>query len=439
MNYIQAREYFYGKENNFIDLGLDNIKKFLGEFLDPQDKLKIVQVAGTNGKGSTSSFLTNILIEAGYRTGKYSSPVVFEDRENISVDNINISKDEFIEIVMRMRPIMEKFQSEGRLPTIFELETVMAFLYYEKKGCDIVIMETGMGGVTDATNVSKRNVLSIITPISMDHMNFLGNTITEISEKKAGIIKAGSFTISSPQKKEVIEVLKDKSAELNNEIYIINNDDIVQIEKNLEFQAFFYKNKKFITTLKGDFQRINCACAIEGAEILKRAGFVIKDDAIFSGILNTKWRGRFEVINKDPVVIMDGAHNKDAAEKLSKSLKEYFNEYKFIIVMGVFADKDYISIIKNFTDISEDFITITSLNKRALSGDELGKIIKNEYIGRELYIKDGETYGAGARYALERYEEKKNDKMAILIFGSLSFLKDMEKEFKEIFFNENRK
>jgi len=436
MEYLKAREYFYGKKNHFMDLGLDNIKIFLKKINSPEEKLNIIQIAGTNGKGSVSVFLSNILIEAGYKVGRYNSPVVFFERENISINNENISENDFSNMVLYLREHMDIAEKEGRLPTIFELETIMAFAYFEREKCDIVILETGLGGLNDATNVSTKNILSIFSSISLDHMNMLGNTLSKIARIKAGIIKKGSRVVSAEQEDEVKEVILETALLNDEEIKFVDSSRIKLIKKNTYYQVFSYKDiDNLKTRLLGNYQQMNAAVAIEAVNTLNEIGYNITTEEKRRGIEKSYWPGRFEILGENPMFIIDGAHNIDAVKKLIYNINEYLKDYKITMIMGIFSDKDYESMIQEIIPYASNCITIKSENERALNQDILKAVIEKE---AEKIEKKMNVYSEKTILEALKRSKDLSDNEAVLAFGSLSFLKEIKEKYMEVFLNEDR-
>lgn len=422
-DYKSAYEFFYGQKNHYIDMGTKNLENFLKGFDSPQDKLKVIQVAGTNAKGSVSSFLAYILIEQGYKVGRYNSPVVFEERENITVNNVPMSSDEFTEIIKYMENNINDAQKKGILPTVFELETAMAYIWFEKNKCDFVIMECGLGGRDDATNVVKENELAIITSVSMDHMQYLGDTKEKIADIKAKIMKKDSCAVCGVNDEAVKEVIKKNALKYNNEIRFVEKCNIEEKNISLDGQRFSYKTEDKIyddiwICMLGTNQAENAALAIEAVRMLKKRGYDISDESIRKGLGKMKIRGRFDVVCKEPLFITDGAHNEDAALRLSENIKKYLSGYDIILIMGVFADKEYEKIIENMKEHIKDIIVTNARGDRALN---LG-ILKNEILKKaeSANVYEMQEYKDVCNYAKSLV---KNEKTAIIAFGSLSYLK----------------
>lgn len=414
MNYKQSMDYISEISKSGSILGLDNIKAIVNELGSPQNDLKIIHIAGTNGKGSTLAFISNILIACGYKVGRYISPTIKKYEERFQINEEIISENKLAEILTEVKEADLKLRKKSIFVTAFEAETAAAFLLFKKENCDFVILETGLGGSMDATNIIEKNLISVFTSISIDHTMFLGNTLAEIAEKKAGIIKKNSSVVSSCQKDEVGNILRKKAEEIGAKNYTeVNNFNITDINFNGEYQVFSYKNFHNIqTSLLGVFQTENVATAIETALALRELGYKISDENILNGIKNTTWSGRFQIISKKPLIIIDGAHNKDAAIRLRESIDIYFKNKKINYIIGVLADKDYESIAEITADRAEKIYTVTPESPRALINTELAKIIKK-------YNKN--VTPVSLDKAVNDIFSQNNDNITI-IFGSLSYL-----------------
>lgn len=399
MNYRQTLEYIDELSLRGSVLGLDNMVRILDKLDNPQQNLKFIHVAGTNGKGSVCRYISAMLIKAGYKTGVYTSPSVFEYLEKIRVGNRNISQKSYAECMSRIKECAIENSIEI---TSFEAETAAAFLYFYEVGCDIVVLETGMGGISDATNVVDTTVMSIITSISMDHYGVLGRSVLEIAQKKAGIIKAGAVVVSAPGVDDAINVINSKASELGCRIIISNGDE-----------ASGYK-----LMMQGEYQRINASVAICAARALKELGYNISDEIIRYVLENITLDGRFEIISKKPLFIIDGAHNVAAAKYLRETLINKYSDKKKLFIIGVFADKDYEGIIQNTVDLAEHVITVaTKDSSRALPAYELAKAVSayNKNVSNADSIEE----------ALEIAKLLKPE--MIVAFGSLSYLGYLKK------------
>jgi len=360
-------------------LGLDSVKELCSRLGNPQDELKFVHIAGTNGKGSTLSFISTVLKESGYRVGRYISPTIRDYRERFQVNGKQISQNKFAGYIETVRAVCEDMVNEGLAhPTAFEIETAISFLYFRDSKCDIVVLETGMGGVEDATNIITTTVLSVIVSISMDHMQFLGNTLTEIAEKKCGIIKPGVPVLSTIQDAEVTQVISNYASKNGSNVTFLRPEEITKRKYIIGKQSFYMDNEKYETTLLGTYQIDNAALAVKAANILKKeCGFdQISTDKIKKGLHNTEWHARFQILSKNPFFVIDGAHNEDAAKRLRETIDIYFKDKNKFYIMGMFRDKEVEKVIRTIAyDGQMVFTCQTPNNKRAMSSVELANEI----------------------------------------------------------------
>ena len=306
-------------------------------------------------------------------------------------------------------------------PTIFEVETVLAFLYFKEKKCDIVVLETGMGGLLDATNIIETTVLEVLASISMDHMEFLGDTLGKIAEQKAGIIKPHTSVVSAKQEPEAEAVIKNACLERDCSLQFVDPAQITDVRYGIARQSFSYKGwKQMEISLAGSYQIINAALALEGVMALRALGWRLTDEQVRSGLLATRWRGRFTVICEDPIVIMDGAHNPAAAQTLKESLERYFPDRKLHFIFGMFKDKDYHEVIRLTAPLAEDIVTVeTPGNPRALPAKELAEAV---------YPVNSHVRAAGSiTEAVDAVLDEAAEEDAIIIFGSLSYLCEAER------------
>lgn len=419
MNYKEAREYIEETSQYGSILGLENMKNLLDGLDHPEKKLKFIHIAGTNGKGSTLAFISTILKKSGYTVGRYISPTIFKYRERIQVDGRYIEKESFAHHIEKIQLVVKQMLEEEKShPTAFEIETALAFLYFLEKNCDIVVIETGLGGTLDATNVIENTICAVITKISRDHMGILGNSLKEIAMQKAGIIKKNAVVISAKQQPEVAQILLQASKEKKCACYFIEPSEFTEIVYGYDEQKFRYKNKHYQIHLAGNYQIENAALALRTVEFLKEAGWKIPENAIAEGLKETKWVGRFTKIHSKPLFIVDGAHNEDAARTLRESIELYFKDRRIIFIMGVFADKEYEKIVELTVPLASEIITIaTPGNTRALPALELAKTI-SEYQKR-VTAADSLQEAVEMSFLLAGKED------VIIAFGSLSYLGDL--------------
>lgn len=426
MNYYEALSFLESTNVFGSKLGLDNIS-YLLELLDnPQKKVKAIHVAGTNGKGSTCAFLSNILVEAGYRTGLYISPSLEDINDRISINNKYISDEDFCDLAEIVKCAIDKMISDGYAhPTEFEVVTAMAFVYFEREKVDYVVLEVGLGGRLDATNICAP-ILTAITSISFDHTDYLGDTLSKIAFEKAGIIKKDVPLVLYDQEQEIVDVIVDVAKEKKSKVYL-NSDIICRIiEKNIAYQivSIQYKEKTLQAKshLVGNHQCENLATALMLLEVLQeREDLFIKHEHIVNGIEKTKWPGRFEYIEHNPIVILDGAHNLDGAIMLHNTLGERAKNKSITLVFGILADKDIENVVKTFRDnISKVIITVPN-SPRAEKPEKVAA--EFDKYGIDCTIKKD------IKEAVELGLKSKSE--ILLIAGSLYLIGDVRKILKE--------
>ncbi len=410
MDYIDRLQ-VYGSVPGLVNIA--NLCKKLG---DPQDALKFIHIAGTNGKGSVVCFTSSVLKEAGYKTGCYSSPTIFDYRERIQINGRMISKKDLCLYMTRLKAVCEELTEEGKPhPTPFEIETALAFLYFKEKSCDVVVLETGMGGELDATNVVKNTLAAVFVSISFDHMAFLGDTLEEIAKVKSGIIKPDCTAVTAKQKPEVAQVLENKCRELKVDLKTADPGRAVHVKSTLGKQRFCYGNVKDITIgLLGTYQIDNAAVALETLFALREKGLRISDKALRQGFLKAKWPGRFELLCNKPVFIADGAHNRDGAKRLADSIRFYFTNRRIIYIMGILRDKEKEEIIKATCPYAERILTVSTSGSRGLSAYELACEVKR--------FHPDVTALDSVEEAVELSFLMADKDTVIIAFGSLSYL-----------------
>ena len=427
MDYKEAREYLEQVNKFGIVLGLDTMKELLARLGGPEKNLKVVHVAGTNGKGSTITFLQSILMEAGYKVGRYSSPAVFEYREIIRVNDHYIEEQSFADIITIIKDKCEEMVSQGFAhPTPFEIETAMAFMYFKKSNCDIVLVECGMGGITDATNVFERVLCSVITTISLDHMKFLGDSIEKITAAKAGIMKEKCPVVMSNQSSEAINVVRTEAERKKSEVVVSGNPFNVQIKNMVtgyDYVASDGSHYHIELTAMGTYQIVNSVTALEVALILEKQGFTLKKH-IEIGLKKAAWKGRMEIISRNPFIVIDGAHNPGAVKELKHSVDLYFTNKRITFIMGVLADKDFRREAEMIADTAVRIITVTPNNSRALSGRQLAKNL-SRYNDN---VQEADSLEEAVSMAKKTVDDNVSD--MILAFGSLSYLGELESIIK---------
>ena len=417
MNYKEARVYLDEVSKYGSVLGLESMRELLRRLGDPQNELKFIHISGTNGKGSVLAYLSTILSGAGYRTGRYISPTLFSYRERIQVDGEYIEKESLACHVTAIAAAAEDMQKAGLpSPTVFEIETALAFLYFKEKRCDIVTLEVGCGGLLDATNVITTTLMEVIASISMDHTDLLGDTLAKIAAQKAGIIKLDTMVVSAQQKSEAAQVIEDTCKEQHCTLQMVDESKISNVHYGAEGQTFSYKEWENVAiSLAGSYQIKNAALALEGVEALRKLGYALSDQQVREGLLHTAWRGRFTTLRRDPTVIIDGAHNPAAALELKESLERYFPGKTLYFVMGMFKDKDYAQVIDLTAPLARHIITVeTPSNPRAMPARELAEAVGK--VNPSVEWADSVAHGVEKALAMAGKED------AVIVFGSLSFL-----------------
>lgn len=389
--------------------GLSRMTELMQRMGNPQNRLRFVHLAGTNGKGSTASFLANILQAAGYKTGLHISPYIHSFHERIQVNGISISDAALERTVSAMQPHADAMDDH---PTSFELVTAAAFSWFEAEKCDIVVLETGMGGELDATNIIGAPEVAVITPIGMDHMEYLGNTIGKIAKAKAGIIKPGASVVTARQAPDALEVLAETAVRLGNNFIQVDWAKLTEGEFDLEGQRFsFGEMDKLSIRLLGRYQIENAAVAITAANVLNSKGLTISNAAIRDGLQWTSWPGRFEYASGNPAVIIDGGHNAQGGAALADNLVRYFPNCEIVFIIGVLADKDWQAITAPILPCAKAIYTITPDSSRAMSAEDLAICI-NSQKQIAVPVQDIET-------ALTRAKEAAGKTGIVCYFGSL--------------------
>ena len=408
MDYQESLKYIEETHKFGIRLGLDNMSKLLELLGNPQDKLNIIHVAGTNGKGSTCSFITSILKEAGYKVGLYTSPYLETFTERIRINGENIPEKDVARIVTLIKEKIEQMVSEGySYPTEFEIVTTMAFYYYYEQGVDFVALEVGLGGRYDATNIIKKSDLSVITSISLDHVGILGDTVAKIAYEKAGIIKENGVVVVYDQSDEAKNVIKDICKEKNAKYIEVKFDDINIKKSNINSQVFdctiigqIYEDLEI--QLIGDHQVNNSVLALSAIEILNQLKHLnINKDDIRRGLINTRWAGRIEKILDKPTFIIDGAHNEDGARSLAKAIEKNFKGKKATLLIGMLEDKDIDAVLEILMPYFDKVITTTPDNDRAMNCEILKEKI-SKYVDNVI---SKENIEEAVNYTLKNAKE----------------------------------
>ena len=364
MTYEETMKYIHKVAWTGSRPGLSRITELLSALGDPQDSLRFIHVAGTNGKGSFCSMLDSVLRRAGYKIGLYTSPYIERFNERMAIDGEPISDDELSEITARVRVFADKMADP---PTEFELITATAMVYFAEHKCDYVVIEVGMGGRLDATNIIKTPVLSVITGISLDHTAFLGNTVAEVAREKAGIIKSGIPVLFGGNDPDAAAVIREVSESAGSEYFEVNRADVCNIrgdfDKNL-FDFGAYRDIKL--SLLGGYQPYNAANVITAVEILNRNGFDISEQILREGLECARWKGRFELLCREPIFIIDGSHNPEGIAAAVQSVKYCFGDKKVYLLSGVMKDKDYTQMARELSAVACRAFTLTPDNSRSL-------------------------------------------------------------------------
>lgn len=422
MNYKEAMEYVESLQQYGRVFGLTSIQQLCEHLGNPQNELKFIHIAGTNGKGSVLAYISTVLQAAGYKVGRYISPTIFEYRERIQVNGKPITKSGLCRCLEQVRDATEQMAAKGQSrPTLFEVETAAAFLYFLEKKCDIVVLETGLGGRLDATNIIQTTVCAVFTSISMDHMAVLGKSLEKIAEQKSDIIKDNCVVVSDVQKDEVMRVIEKTAARHGAELLTVGTDHVGQIKYGLTKQRFSYgEHKNLEIAIPGQCQIENAVLAVEVLDALQKKGFPVSENHLRMGLLRTEWIGRFSIIGWKPLFIVDGAHNEDAALKLAESIRYYFANRRILYIMGMLDDKEHDKVIRATCGLAEHIVTVTPPhNARALNGYELAKIAKEHH--NSVTVADSLQEAAEITYLLAG----KDKETVIIAFGSLSYLGEL--------------
>ena len=412
INYIHS----YGWRGSIP--GLSRTYELLHRIGDPQKKTKFIHIVGTNGKGSTAAMLASVLQKAGYVTGLYTSPYILTFHERMQVNGEMISDDELGRITEFVMPHAEAMEEHA---TEFELVTVIAMEYFARHACDIVVLEAGMGGEMDSTNVIDSPEVAVFTNIGLDHTEYLGDTMEKIAATKAGIIKPGCDAVCYRSMPSVEAVLERACTEKNVRLHKADFDAIVSKSHGIEGQTFdFGKRGNLFLPLLGDHQLYNAAVVLTTLDVMKNRGWSISEKNIRDGLYDVRWPGRFEVLRRDPLFIVDGGHNPQCMEALAQNIRQYLNGRELTILTGVLRDKDYTDMYRLVAPYAARFVTVTPPNPRALTAEELAEELK-------VFTKPIETVG-DVREGVHRaiFEAGKNG--VVLAFGSLYMVGDIRDE-----------
>lgn len=402
---------------------------FVDKYNHFDNNIKFIHVAGTNGKGSCVEILSNILQKQGYLVGKLISPHLIEYNERISINGKKIADEELSELILELEPLVIEYNNSGKdHVTFFELITMIGLIYFYRKNVNFVILETGIGGIFDSTNVISKPLLSIITSIGYDHMQMLGNSLLEIACQKAGIIKPESNTIIFSQTPSVDKMFEEVCKSKNNKLRIVKSNDISNYSKGEKLQYFNYAGfKRLAINLKGKVQVNNACLCVEAINVLNKLGYYVSPESIYEGLKTVIHKGRMEVLNKEPLVIYDGAHNEPAIRNLQQNIYNYFNNYKRIYVLSILKSKDYRKIIEIIAEDENSHIVLTS-------GNDEDKFVSCQ----ELYeyaikhVASNRLFKCTLEEAIKQSSLKMNNDVVIVFTGSFYVYKDVKRAYDTI-------
>ncbi|MDO4502253.1 MAG: folylpolyglutamate synthase/dihydrofolate synthase family protein [Coriobacteriia bacterium] len=420
-----------------VSLGLDRTRLLLDLIGRPQNQLRFVHVAGTNGKGSMCSVLASVLQAAGYRTGLFTSPYLITFEERIRVDGANIALDDLRDVTLVVRDAAAQVQEQlGEHPTEFELMTAVALLHFARSRCDVVVLEVGLGGRLDSTNVIESPEVCVIARMGLDHTAVLGTTLEQVAAEKAGIIKPGCPVVSWPQEEPAMAVVRQRCAELGCDLRI---PDFAQLTVELVGQGvrpFAYGDfGPLELQLLGSYQPYNAALALEAVAALRERGWDVPDDAVCAGVAATQWPGRFQVVAQEPVFVVDGGHNPQGAQALADSLTDVFPGRKPVLLMGVLADKDYLSMLRTVLPLADSLVAYTPPSPRALAAQDLVAAVQQ--VSCELCSNDHDGSAitqcnavpacacASVPEAVQRARQLAGPEGLVVAFGSLYSIADI--------------
>ena len=422
MSYESTLEYIHAVKWQKRKPGLSRTRQLLTALGNPQRELKFVHIAGTNGKGSTAACIASCLRESGYRVGLYTSPYINRFNERIQVNGVPISDVALERLVDSIR---DKAESMSDSPTEFEIITALAFLYFAQQRCDIVVLEVGLGGGLDSTNVISVPECAVITALGMDHTQELGPTLADIASAKAGIIKGGGSVVYYGGEPEADEVIFRAARERRAQLHLVDFDKLLVLDGDLERLRFDFDDLKGLELpLVGAYQPKNAATAITALRVLRKKGWDVPDQCIRSGLSKVKWPGRFEVLRKDPPFLLDGAHNAHGMQATVDSLRLHFPGRQFVFLLSVMADKDVDQMIRYLVPLAKHFVTVTAANPRALSAQELAKRLEQPGLG--VQVTAAASIAEGVTLARELAGQS-----PVCALGTLYFSADVRRAVEE--------
>ena len=418
-SYEEALKFFNDRAVKLgMDFGLERMELVLGRLGNPEKKIPMVHIAGSNGKGSTLAFLKEILMAQGYKVASFTSPYLENPNEQIQIGHEMITNEELVDLLNELIPVLTEFESDRNFLTSFEVYTVLAFMYFEKKRPSIALIETGLGGRLDSTNVI-HPLLAIITSISMEHTQLLGDTLAEIAAEKAGIIKEGISVITAVESLEALQPIMDKAAQTHAELFQMGKDfwpenRILETSGEcFDFQSKAFRCLGLRINMLGRHQLSNASLAIQACALLERKyGFSVKEESIRTGLVNAKWKGRFEQMSTDPVIILDGAHNLSGIHALLQTIEERYADKNVHFIFAALKDKDYPQMIRAIEQKAASITFTQTAMDRMNEAEELYKMSEHE----QKYIE------VNWQEAIKRTCGRIRGEDVLIITGSLYFL-----------------
>ncbi len=425
MTYEEARAFIRNVKWQNSKPGLSRTRELLEKLGNPEKKLKFIHVAGTNGKGSTCAMLASMLEAAGYRTGLYTSPFIYDFTERFQVNRENISHEDLAALTERIRPFAEAMEDA---PTEFEIITAIAMLYFLEQKCDIVVLEVGMGGELDSTNVIPVPEAAVITAIGLDHTEWLGKTIEEIAAAKAGIIKEGGDVVFYGQNPEAEGVIRRICEERHARLHLPSYDRLNLVMTDIHGQVFDYLNLcNLKLSLPGTYQMYNAAVALTTIRMLNRkegTSWFIGDEAVVQGLEDTRWRGRLELVSEHPLILLDGSHNPQGIRATAESLQDVLPDQKFVFVVSSSSDKDVQNGLAHLAPLAQEFITVThGFTARAMKAEKLAELLRE-------YTDVPVTAASGMAEGCDLALQKTGRRGAICVTGSLYGIREAAEALK---------
>ena len=421
MTYQEALQYIGAVSWKGSIPGLSRITELMRRLGDPQRDMKFVHIVGTNGKGSTAAMLSSVLTRAGYKTGLFISPWVIDFRERMQINNRMISEADLAEVTSQIRPFADAMADA---PTEFELITAIGLSWFAREGCQIVILEAGMGGEFDATNVIPAPEVAVFTNIGLDHTEFLGPTVEAIAATKAGILKPGCAAVLYPNRPTVEQVIRERCDLLGIPLTVADPAGLIPLSHSLGGQHLGWGDKVIDLPLLGDHQRYNTAVVLAVIDCLRRRGWQLPDEDVLNGIAGVSWPGRFELLCRDPLILLDGGHNPQCMDALLAAVETYLTGRPLTVITGVLADKDYAGMYDRTAALADAFFTVTPASERALPAEELAAWLRKR-CGKPAVACES------AQEAVRKAVAAVPKDGAILAYGSLYLASDVRRAVLE--------